>query len=69
MSLRIFTLAVMLNAAALGDSWSAEPCARRCTSPTPHQCNRPNTATPPVVPTNTLPSAMVGVMNLLPVPN
>src|SRR6266481_6369687 len=33
------------------------------------QGRRPNTATPFVVPTNTLPSAMVGVMNLLPAPN
>jgi hypothetical protein len=33
------------------------------------QCSKPNTATPAVVPTNTLPSATVGVMNLLPVPN
>ena len=32
------------------------------------QCNKPKTATPAVVPTNTLPSATVGVMNLLPVP-
>src|ERR1700730_8856097 len=31
--------------------------------------NRPNTATPPCVPTNTLPSAIIGVMNLLPAPN
>jgi hypothetical protein len=33
------------------------------------QFSSPNTATPFVVPTNTLPSAMVGVMNLLPAPN
>src|SRR6267378_3148611 len=32
------------------------------------QFNRPNTATPPCVPTNTLPSAIIGVMNLLPAP-
>lgn len=30
---------------------------------------RPNTATPLVVPTNTLPFAIMGVMNLLPAPN
>lgn len=29
----------------------------------------PNTATEPVVPTSTLPSAMTGVMNLLPAPS
>src|SRR5580700_9538405 len=33
------------------------------------QGRSPNTATPFVVPTNTLPSAMVGVMNLFPAPN
>jgi hypothetical protein len=33
------------------------------------QCSNPNTATELVVPTNTLPPAMVGVMYLLPVPN
>ena len=32
-------------------------------------CNSPNTATLFWVPTNTLPSATVGVMNLLPAPN
>ena len=37
--------------------------------PLVRQCNKPNTATPAVVPTNTLPSATVGVMNLLPAPN
>src|ERR1700722_13782622 len=35
---------------------------RRC------QCNKPKTATPAALPTNTLPSATVGVMNLLPAP-
>ncbi len=31
--------------------------------------NSPNTATPVCVPTNTLPLAIMGVMNLLPAPN
>ena len=34
----------------------------------PAQCNSPKTATLLVVPTNTLPSATTGVMNLLPIP-
>ena len=33
-----------------------------------HQCNNPKIATLLVVPMNTLPSATVGVMNLLPTP-
>ena len=33
------------------------------------QLRSPNTATPPGAPTKTLPSAITGVMNLLPAPN
>jgi hypothetical protein len=32
-------------------------------------CSKPNTATPVCVPTYTLPLVMIGVMNLLPLPN
>jgi hypothetical protein len=44
------------------------PAADRECGSVARQCNKPNTATPAVVPTNTLPSATAGVMNLLPVP-
>src|SRR5882757_3636415 len=51
---------------------SAPPSLGFCNAdvvrPACRQCSNPNTATPVVVPTNTLPSAIVGAMNLLPVP-
>lgn len=67
-SLIVFVIAIV--GASSGDHLAAlvgvsNGEKRRCVS---RQCNNPKTATLFVVATNTLPSATVGTMNLLPVP-
>jgi hypothetical protein len=55
--------------AKLGATFERLPARRGVTGEPVPQSSRPKTATPVWAPTNTLPSAIVGVMNLLPGPN
>src|SRR5438067_5236072 len=51
------------------DTGAVAACRRSAGGATPEpQRSSPNTATPVCAPTNTLPSAIMGVMNLMPAP-